>query len=336
MRRPLIPCAVLKAAPSRRRKSQLARAGGKALNLNGKTLSDAVGNCNPGDGSSNPIIFLDCHGVERRVVNRLLYGIYGIFESKTGFMNHQPEIKANSLIKQVESLFDAPERDEFTIAKLKTKAKQLVSTDPFNGKILLGNLAALEHQIVELRNNFESAIKLQPNNPVGISSYAASLDYLGYFSEARELGEKAYRLAEGNPKILSNIIEGSIHSGRYQDAQKYLKKWNALVPKGAHRLSQHIGEVSEFLIFHGILDDSFEKYQKVVSEFMHQCDIYTFEGQTEIIEDEDSACLSIMIETNKSIGEIVQLNFKLAEIMARTDLPENLTANVNYVFVSQY
>ena len=250
-------------------------------------------------------------------------------------MNHQPEIKANSLIKQVESLFDAPERDEFTIAKLKTEAKQLVSTDPFNGKILLGKLAALEHRINELRSHFESAIKLQPNNPIGISSFAASLDFLGFYSEARELGEKAYKLAQGDPRYLINVIEGSMHSGRYQDALKYLKKWDALVPKEKHSIAQQIDQFAEFLITNDISDDSVEMYQQIVSDLMHDSKIYTFAGQTDILEDEDSACLSIMIKTNKTIEEIVQLNIKLAEIIARTELPENLTDHVNYVFVTQ-
>ena len=251
------------------------------------------------------------------------------------FMNHKPEIKANSLNKQADSLFGEPDRDEFTIAKLKTEAKQLVPTDPFNGKILLGKLAALEHKIVELRNNFESAIKLQPNNPVGISSYAGSLDFLGFFSEARELGKKAYNLAQGDPIYLTNVIEGSIHSGRFQDALKYLKKWDALMPKERHSIAQQIVQFADFLLSNGISDDSVEMYQQIVSDLMHDSEIYTFEGQRDILEDEDSACLSIMIEINNSLEEIVQLNMKLAEIIARTELPDNLTDHVNYVFVTK-
>ena len=242
--------------------------------------------------------------------------------------------KASQLIERINALRRQEEMDEFTLRKIRKEVEALQLSDAFNAYILFGSLASIEQDLDGVRDNYSKALKMRPDDRDANINYSISLNNLGFFTEAREFAEKAYPADQADLVLLDYLINRSWVSGRIRDAQKWLERWDIVNPKSANELTEFISNASELLDENGVSDDDVERLLQLKISVLHKQKIYPSRSIGETLEDEDSCWLNYFFEVRLPPKEVVELNFKAAEKLAKSDIPTYVTDSVIVTFTS--
>ena len=242
--------------------------------------------------------------------------------------------KASELFKLLNVLFLGEDRDEFTLRKIKKETEALRSSDAFAAYILLGGLASLEHDVEGMRRNHSKAIKIRPDDPDANINYASSLKNLGFYTEARKFAERAYLADQTYLRTLNDLIEMCWASGRVREAMKWLRRWKLEEHGKANDTREATIRATELLDENGVSDDEVERLVQLKLSVLHKEKIYPSRSIGVPMEDEESRWLNYLVEVRLSPKEVVELNFKAADKLAKSDIPTSVTNSVIVTFTS--
>ena len=153
-----------------------------------------------------------------------------------------PLPKAAELAERVAELAKAPVVDELALRRIAADAKRTLPTDAVNARTVLGRVAALQWNVVELKRQYELAI-LMDDSATNRWDYATSLFRVGEAAAAYEMAHEAWRRAPDTPTILDQLVVGALHDARFRQAKAFCDRRSKLVPTQ----NPPLGEVVEAL-----------------------------------------------------------------------------------------
>lgn len=246
-----------------------------------------------------------------------------------------PKTKASELIEKINALLHQEERDEFTLRKIRKGAENLRQSDAFNAYVSLGMLASLENDADGMRTNHLAALKLQPNDPNANFNYSTSLNNLSFYSEARGYAEIACNGARESLEYLSLLIDISLKIGRIRDARKWLERFQLLSPKKANENESLILDANELLDDSGVSDENVEQLLEFSLSVLRRQDVIPKRFEIATLTDDESRWLNFTIIIPQQPREVVSLDFEVAEQLARSEVPSQVTDAVIVTFSSE-
>ena len=147
-----------------------------------------------------------------------------------------PLPKATELAERVAELGlgRAPVVDELALRRIAADAKRIASTDGANAGAVLGRVAALQWNIVELKRQYELAISMN-DSATSRRDYAMSLFLVGEAGSAYKMAHDAWRRAPGNPAVIEQLVVAAVHDARFRQAKTFCDRWSKLVPTKTRR-----------------------------------------------------------------------------------------------------
>jgi tetratricopeptide (TPR) repeat protein len=239
----------------------------------------------------------------------------------------QPATKITELLEQANALLHQEVRDEVAIRRLEQEAKRLANADPVASHAFRGMLAALKRDPIAMREHFRVALSVAPGDVNVARNYSVCLNNLGYFSEAREMATKAYELRRGDLDNLDRLIRFSFASCRFDLAVEWLAEWAKLSPKEPHTVETDGRQIHAFLEAGHVEAQDLERLLQLTMSVLHDAGIYDVAGTPRILEDDESAWLSIWISIDQPVERVLELNLALvsrlvSEYPALAALPE--------------
>lgn len=174
----------------------------------------------------------------------------------------QPQTKLDSILHELREIAKSDQQcDGFTLARLRREIDSLTDADRVEGLIARGALAAIEHNLNEVRNSYDLALNLAPKEEMIQYNYSNSLRYLGVFSEA---ADKALLAAtpESEAFVIGNLIEALIQAGRFHQALEWFAVWREKTGEDFENADRII-EISHFLEQMGKSDSVTERLQQI-------------------------------------------------------------------------
>lgn len=218
-----------------------------------------------------------------------------------------------------------------TLTHLKNKANRLLkSEEVIDAYIALGILASLEGQIEQLHANYKQALHRSPYLLSTMASYASSLAYVGYFSEAADLMLQAYHTSENKSTYLDDTICFCGIAGRFHQIGKLLLNVNDTVSRSnqTHRLCQLAEEVIAFMDEKEVGDEELEKLIKLTMSVLHQHHIYVASNhiQMSLFADASYKWFHYGVLVPESVETVLDLDVELASKIDSENLSKNLTS----------
>lgn len=245
-------------------------------------------------------------------------------------MSGQPKLKVNDLVEQLNVLVREERRNEFELASFRREAEKLIHADPLSAHLILGMIASLDHRIADMRRHHEIAVRLDESNILVFTNYATSLRNTGYYSEARNLAEKALELAPQNPYILLDCITNNVCAFRINSARERLEQLTDVDPDLYSDQGQLVN-LSDFSRAHALADGELEMLQKEATRLVQDKQIYHMHGSVELVEDEEAMWVTYTLRVDELLHKVVEADFELAEILTNLELSEAIkkSATIN-------
>lgn len=246
-----------------------------------------------------------------------------------------PELatKTDQLFEEINRLHFAHAIDEFTLIRLEKEAQKLLNVDAFHAYQLFGTLAGFKNDVVNLHKDYNKALKLvvtSQDSAKALSNYAASLFNMGYFSEAAELSVKSY---EYNPpsEVIVLVSSRFAYAGLIHKAADLIRKHNLIE-------FHFVFQVEQFMDEHSVTDEQLQKLIEIAISVLHEHQFFDFRNSisVEFAEDEDSKWLRYAIKVDRSVEEIVEMDYELAHKLAYEVAKSNLPTELILNFIPTY
>ena len=154
-----------------------------------------------------------------------------------------PLPKAAELTERVAELGRAPVVNELALRRIAADAKRIASTDGANARAVLGRVAALQWNIVEMKRQYELAISMN-DSATSRRDYAMSLFLVGEAGSAYEMALDAWRRAPSNPAVIEQLVVAAVHDARFRQAKTFCDRWSKLVPAKKPPLGEVVEELA--------------------------------------------------------------------------------------------
>jgi len=205
---------------------------------------------------------------------------------------------------------------ELELARYKKEARKLLSTQPLNGNIMLGALACLECDVDKMNKYHLAALAIDPNNFSALRNYAASLANIGNYPESLKYTVRAYKSRPGSPELLSRAVSVSVYAGHIREALDWLEQWQRENPDEEHEAAELVRDLAAFAKELAISDSQMESVIKTGIQTINEYGIYSHGVSLRLVEDDESEWLSYVINVERDVDEVVNLNIELAERIA--------------------
>ena len=141
-----------------------------------------------------------------------------------------PLPKANELADRVAQMGQNAVIDEVALRRIAAEARKLLSVDAANAHGVLGRVAALRWNVVELKRHFDSAISL--GDPVlSRCNYSTALFLVGEAEQSFKMVHEAWRRAPDSLLVLDELITSAIHVAHFEEAQALCDHRRKLAPE---------------------------------------------------------------------------------------------------------
>lgn len=248
-------------------------------------------------------------------------------------MPAQPKSNAAELANRLNRLVSSGEQDSLEVKRIAREAEGLIPKDAAKAYQLLGMIASLEGNEGRMRDNFERAHRLNPTDSEIILNYATALALLALDTEARYWTGKAHELAPTNISILDRLIHETVRCGGFTEAVNLLNQRAQLNPDQPHPEEHALRKCAQFVTTSGIGDEAPGRYLQLASRLVHQSSRLVPNVEIRLAADEEAQWLSGRLHIQADLDDVMQLNEALADAVAESDLPEELTSNFTLMFV---
>lgn len=244
-------------------------------------------------------------------------------------MTPQLATNASKLADEINQLLLMNNVDTFTLARLEREIDKLLQRDAFNAYVLRGALAGLKHDLQAIHESYRTALKLaiiKEDRVTVFSNYASALEWNGYFSEAVKLAMESYKVFP-SAYLLQRSIELALKTGLFHQAADLIRKHPDEQIDGSHAYFQ----TEQFMDEHAVSDELLQKLIEIAIAVLHKCGFFNFHRdgmiRPEYDKDEDSQLFYYIITVNRSMEEVIDMNYELACEIAKSGLPTTLTLN---------
>lgn len=200
---------------------------------------------------------------------------------------------------------------ELALARLESRARAIRGVDPFFAYMALGMLAAIVKNEPEMRAHFDRALKLRPQDYLVRANYAASLQMMNLFSEARDMGLEAYQRDPANPRALEEAIRYCVATCSFSRTTGLLAKWEKLQPGREHSQVSKIQQAAKYLVANRLEEEQVEALIRAGLETLRESHVFAAAFNVEVMSGEDSTWLTYDLILNEPVERVVDLNTML-------------------------
>jgi hypothetical protein len=237
--------------------------------------------------------------------------------SEDNVMTAQPAPKTQELAEKIDSFFDIKRKpSEFNIRLLKRDARKL------NGKIeysdyysLLGLIASLENDKVNIINYYEEAIKSSPNDYQTYHNYVVSLSQRGFLKEEFQQSKFVIEKFPNRQEALENHIYVVSRSCRFRDYVQLTEKLNTSSLSSLHKDRSFHEEITKAIaIFENsqLSDNEAQDLCQLAFSVLEIKNLYFSASEINIVDD----CVCYTIHIDSPIEDIADINWELAGVFA--------------------
>lgn len=237
-------------------------------------------------------------------------------------MTAQPLTIYDELFNDIQDFRNASKQiDVFKRMKLVSKAKDL-KLDAYDLHDFLGMIFCLENDVELAIEHHKIALEKVPRHFMILHNYFVTLDALGFFSEARELGE--YMLVNFpneaiELKTVNFMIKNLLVSGRLQEASNLL---NELEKPKEYAYYEAITAGSSIFKEADLSDNEAENLQNLAFNVVRKKNLYLSSTEVDIVD----GCVHYQIYVDLPVEEIFEVNWDVSEILAEN--VENMRSDV--------
>lgn len=222
--------------------------------------------------------------------------------------------------------------DDLTRKGILRDIEKLKKTDAPRAFALRGVMEAGVTNENEARRNFESAMHLDPQDAWIKLDFSTALFRLGFFDEARKLALTVYEKTQEDLAVLDHLIDCTVAAARGLEAEKLLERRKGLKPKNDHRFSGWIQIMATFFARNALQDDEISELLVLTLKVPHDAGFYNGPGVFGVQRDEDSEWLSGDFGLELPVEKILEINVRLADVLAVSEIPPTLLEKVNFMF----
>ena len=145
----------------------------------------------------------------------------------------QTPVKATQgpeLVNRLTAIVNAQELDEVGIRRLRREARLLMDVDPVAAHTVLGGLASISGDIVQVRAHYEAAQRFSASPSETLANYATALSSAGEMNDAFHTIVQAYGQSPDNLRILKAAVILALQSGQFLEGCELYRHWNKLCP----------------------------------------------------------------------------------------------------------
>lgn len=244
-----------------------------------------------------------------------------------------PELatKTNQLLEEINQLRLISKVDSFTFTRLEKEAQKLVKIDAFHAYQFLGILASFKEDITCVHENYKKALNFALENrdkSIVLNNYAVSLANMGYFIKAAELSIKSYEYSPPS-EVIKLISSRFAYAGLFHYAANFAREYNLVSNDFIFAIA-----VEAFMDEHGVIDEELQKLIEVGISILHKHKFFNFRNAVhiEFSAGEDSKWLRYVIKIDRSIDEIVEMDYELACALAEVDFSTELLLHFIIVY----
>jgi tetratricopeptide (TPR) repeat protein len=233
--------------------------------------------------------------------------------------------KSTKLLNDVVDLSRKSEPSEFQLKRFKQEAENIKKHDAACGYLVLGMIAALQHDAESMISNHEAALKLEPYDPISLANYGISLNRLYYFGDAATKIKKANELNSWtNISHICNFIEFCINAGRLSEALEGAEKANKICPEeefphdtfinSARKLIESLKQEETDVLY-----ASAPQIIELATNIARDKKIKVTSCDIDIKQDESSEWFSWIFDTNLNVDDSIDLNIALCDALANQE-----------------
>ncbi len=253
-------------------------------------------------------------------------------------MSQEPATIYSGIHTELQGIFNS-KRDitELEILRIKKQISDLMRVDSKNAYELYGMLGAVSRDYNSMVDNHEKALKLAQYDQNANSNYAVFLSYFGCFGKAYEIAKRVNARDPGNIKVLYDVIDYAIKSGKFKEASDHFVKLQKLTDETFKDFEYQINSVRSYIEDQDLAENDIINMLNIVETIVTD-DIkvesnYLFRGlEVNIQEDDDSSWVSFKYYISASINKVVDLNFKIADALAESGLSKCTLNNFTIQF----
>ena len=138
-------------------------------------------------------------------------------------MPAQPATRTTELLLQINGLSARDRSNAILLKSIERQARKVLTAgDIAGGYTLLGALAAVQQDIVQLRAHHDKALKAAPHDTNVLRNYAISLVKIGAFDDGLSMATRTWELDKSSLQNLLLLIQLTVSMGRMQEAATLL------------------------------------------------------------------------------------------------------------------
>lgn len=240
-------------------------------------------------------------------------------------MQNQPEELGDKLIKQViEMTVDREKFNDIKAQYVKKNAKTLIPNRPDKAFMILGCISFLEHKTEDMLKYHEKSLQHDPTNYQLLMNYAVSMINTGRCTKALELINRILELHDENDiNALKWAYDYAHSAGFFEQAEVYAKRLDKL--NSPIEDTEQLKAILTILEKNECTEKDSSKYISLLYDVLIENDVYP-EKKDQWSTPDGEIVFEVFV--NSSPSHVADMNERLSELMAKSDIPMNLMLDI--------
>lgn len=225
------------------------------------------------------------------------------------------------LLNEITDISNVTDIDEFTIARLVSRADKLMKTDKSGAYTALGALASIKGNADDTRKYHEKALLFANRSVNTLSNYASSLTHLRLYEEAFEISSEAFEKSREDLNLLELTINNAIFTGLFSKADYYLDIWNKQSPDKSFSNDEFIKDSLSLVEKNSLDEASLKNTLFLLTRMPLGKNIRSVSYFSTVVDNE----IVINVSLNCSPKDAVDLNVEFADtFLSNSDISEDV------------
>ncbi|MEO5371589.1 MAG: hypothetical protein H7833_16085 [Magnetococcus sp. DMHC-1] len=253
-------------------------------------------------------------------------------------MNITPSANVKELVAIIARLREMPiggRYSEMVLQRDRRVAESFLDSYPGRAHSVLGIIATIRGDEESMRYHFEAAREAEPQEAYIRTNHMVALQGFGCFSEAVLEAREACKDQPRHADLLVEATFACIYAGRFQEAAHWLENRDKLgilspVPGAAEVLA-----CARFLREMRVSDQDVESVQLQAASILRERRILGAVAQYSLRQEETDHWITLRFVLRQPSREVADLDWLLAERLARSSLPERAFRHVVVGYLSR-
>ncbi|MBF0426339.1 MAG: hypothetical protein HQL66_11040 [Magnetococcales bacterium] len=253
-------------------------------------------------------------------------------------MNTSPTANVRELVATIARLREMPiggRYSELVLQRDRRVAENFLASFPGRAHSVLGIIATIRGDEEGMRHHFEAARVAEPREAYIRTNHLVALQGFACFSEAVLEAREACKEQPRHADLLVEAIFACIYAGRFQEAARWLENRDKLALPTPVSGAEEVVACARFLREMRVSDQEVESLQLQAASILRERGILGAVAQYSLRQEETDHWIALRFVLRQSAREVADLEWLLAERLARSALPERAFRHVVVGYLSR-